>query len=198
MFHGLAIDQLHGQRLIVAVAADFKADFAAWRNIAEQTPQNASASATFWPSIGEDDVVDLEPDLAGRRVVIDEGDDCAVNVLELEGLRFVGIDVGDIDAEVAGNTGVGEKWAGVLKERHRELLIVGVGLPFHEKTGNGQSSWAAITVSKSQYAPFMSRTHTGVPRALAHSSNPCKSASQEQIRLNGNAGVGPATKFILG
>jgi hypothetical protein len=48
-----------------------------------------------------------------------------VNVLELEGLRFVGIDVGDIDAEVAGNAGVGEERAGVLKER-RELPCLGL------------------------------------------------------------------------
>jgi len=57
--------------------------------------------------------------------VIDEGDDCAVNVLELESLRLVGIDVGNIDAEVAGNAGVGEERAGVLKER-RELPRLGL------------------------------------------------------------------------
>jgi hypothetical protein len=48
-----------------------------------------------------------------------------VNVLELEGLRLVGIDVGNIDTEVAGNAGVGQERAGVLEEG-RELPCLGL------------------------------------------------------------------------
>ena len=52
--------------------------------------------------------------------MIDQGDDRAVNVFEFERLRLVSINVGDIDAEIAGNAGVGEQRAGVLNE-WREL-----------------------------------------------------------------------------
>ena len=120
MLHGLAVDQLHGHRLDVAVAADFEADLAAGRNFAEHAAQRLGVVDVLAVD-GENDIVDLEADLAGGRVVIDEGDDCAANILELERLCLVGIDVGDIDAEVAGSGGVGQQRAGVLKER-RELL----------------------------------------------------------------------------
>ena len=49
----------------------------------------------------DDDVVDVEADLAGGRVVVDEGDDGAADFLELEGLGFFLIDVGEVNAEIA-------------------------------------------------------------------------------------------------
>ncbi len=112
---GFAVDELHGEGLDVAVAADLKADLAAGRNLAQHAAQLLGTFDVFAVD-GEDDVVDLEADLAGGRVVIDEGDEGAANFLELEGLGFVGIDVGDIDAEIAGNAGVGQQGVGVLQD----------------------------------------------------------------------------------
>ncbi len=86
---------------------------------------------------GQHHVVDLEPDLAGGRVVIDEGDDGAAHFLELERLRFVGIDVGDIDAEIAGSGGVGQQRAGVLKEGREFLAWAWAARGAEEQTGCG-------------------------------------------------------------
>ena len=114
---------------------------------------------------GEDDIIDFEPDLAGGRVVVDEGDHGAADILELERLRLVGIDVGDIDAEVAGRAGVGQKRAGILKER-RELLRLGVGCGRRdEQTGCGGGQHAQVrgldeiygTASKGASLSFLPR-----------------------------------------
>ena len=44
-------------------------------------------------------------------------------------------------------------------------------------TGTGQCRCAAQTVSESQYAPFTSRTHNGVPRRFANSTSRAASLS---------------------
>ena len=49
----------------------------------------------------DDDIVDAEADLAGGRIVIDEGDDGAANFLELEDLCLGLVDIGEVYAEVA-------------------------------------------------------------------------------------------------
>ena len=114
VLHDFAVGQLHGQGLDVAVAADFEADLAAGRNFAEHAPQLLGALDVLAVD-RENHVIDFEPDLAGGRVVIDERDECAAHFLELERLRFVGIDIGDIDAEITRGGGVGREGAGISK-----------------------------------------------------------------------------------
>jgi len=62
VLHGLTIDQLHRQRLDITITADFKADLAAGRNIAEHAAQCIGVGDILAID-GEDDIVDLEPDL---------------------------------------------------------------------------------------------------------------------------------------
>ena len=119
VFHGFAVNQLHCHGLNVAVAADLKADLSAGRNVAEHAAQRFCVVDVLAID-RNNNVVNFEPDLAGGCVVIDKGDDRAVNVFELESLRFIGIDVRNIDAKVAGNAGMSEQRAGVFKE-WREL-----------------------------------------------------------------------------
>ena len=95
-----AIDELDGEGLDVAVAADFEADFAAGGNFAQHAVELLGAFDVLAVEL-DDDVVDVEADLAGGRVVVDEGDDGAADFLELEGLGFFLIDVGEVNAEIA-------------------------------------------------------------------------------------------------
>ncbi len=120
----LAIDQLHGQGLDVAVAADLEADLAARRNLAEHAAQLLGAVDVLAVD-GDHNIIDLEPDLAGGCVVIDESDDSAAHFFQLERLRFVGIDIGNIDAEIAGRAGVDSRGTGILKDR-RQFPRLGV------------------------------------------------------------------------
>ena len=83
----LAIGQLHGQGLNVAVAADLDADLAARGNFLQHAAQLLGAFDIL-PVQLQHHVVDLEPDLAGGGIVIDERDDGAAHFLELERLRL--------------------------------------------------------------------------------------------------------------
>jgi len=98
--HDAAIDELDGEGLDVSVAADFETDFAAGGDFAQHAVQLLGAFDVLSVDL-DDDVVDVEADLAGGRVVIDEGDDGAADFFELEGLGFFLIDVGEVYAEVA-------------------------------------------------------------------------------------------------
>jgi hypothetical protein len=79
--------------------------------------------------------------------VIDEGDNGAVDVLELEGLGPVGIDVGYIDAEVARNAGMGKERVGVFKER-RDFSRLGMDGARHKEQAD--SSCCEPGASKDQ------------------------------------------------
>ena len=100
MLHGFAVGQLDGQGLGVAVAADEQAHLAARRNLLEHAPQLLGAFYGL-PVQPQHHVVDLEADLAGGSVMVDQGDDRAAHFLELERLGLLLVHIGQVDTEVA-------------------------------------------------------------------------------------------------
>ena len=98
--HDAAVDELDGEGLDVAIAADFETDFAACGDFAQHAVKLLGALDVLAVEL-DDDIVDAEADLAGGRIVIDEGDDGAANFLELEDLCLGLVDIGEVYAEVA-------------------------------------------------------------------------------------------------
>ena len=170
----LAVDQLHCQGLNVAVAADLERDFAARRNFAQQTAQLVGAGHVLVVD-GQHDVVDLQPDLSGGCIVIDERDHSAANFLELEGLRFVGVHVGDFYAQVARRTGVRHQGIGVSKDGSKSRRLGMRQLRRKEQAGRREER-AAAKCGESEDGD--SRQRTVRPQKVFHSCvSPCSLSS---------------------
>jgi hypothetical protein len=111
LLHRPAVGQLHGQRLQVAVAADLQADLAPRGNLPQHPPQLLGALHGL-PVQLDHHVVDLQPDLPRRSVMIDQRDDGPANLLELQRLRLLLVHIRQIHAQVALRTGVPQRTLG--------------------------------------------------------------------------------------
>ena len=123
LLHDSAVGQFDGQRLQVAVAADDDAHLAAGGNLPEQAPQLLGALDRL-PVQLQHHVVDLQPDLPGRSVVVDQRNDSAARFLEFEGLRLLVIDVGKVHAEIALGAGMQQQQRCGLLEELRDLACL--------------------------------------------------------------------------
>src|SRR5580692_1649654 len=119
---GLALGQLHGEGLDVAVAADLQAQLAAGRQLAEHLAQLVGA-VDIQAVDRQHHIIDLEADLAGGRVVVDESDDSAARLLELEGLRSVSVYVRNRHAKVTLRAGVHEQRLRIFKDLDYGLAL---------------------------------------------------------------------------
>ena len=100
VLHHPAVRKFHRHRLHIPVTADLHAHFPPRRNLLEHPPQLLRA-LDILPVQLQHHVVDLQPNLPCRRIVVDQRNHRPAHVLELQRLRLLLIQVGYIHTKVA-------------------------------------------------------------------------------------------------
>lgn len=104
--HGVVVDELEGDGLLIAFANDDEADPAAGKQLVEGVVELGGVYDVLAVD-GEHHIIEAEAFLAAcRGIVINEGDDRAALFCEAQPGEGLVVDIGNVDAEIAGDGGV--------------------------------------------------------------------------------------------